>query len=199
MKECITCQQFKNTPGLQQPWHELPPVTQSMKRISIGVTDMGGGVVGQRYVLTVIDHYSRFVTFYPLKSRTTEQIIMKLDTLIEVIGVPRTLLTGNAQELCAEPLKRWSRENGIKLVHSTPYHPQGNSVSERMHRTTKAVLTILCKGHPRKWPQYLKVCQKILNSVVHETTGEQPHYLMFNRRQLRYVGTELQDGRRMGR
>ncbi len=120
VKECITCQQFKNTPGLQQPWQELPPVTQPMERLSIDVTDMGGGVVGQRYVLTVIDHYLRFVTFCPLKSRTTKQVLMKLDTLIEVIGIPRTLLTDNAREFCAEPLKRWSRENGIKMVHATP-------------------------------------------------------------------------------
>ncbi len=119
VKECITCQQFKNTSGLQQPWQELPLVTHPMERISIDVTDMGGGVVGQRYVLTVIDHYSRFVTFYPLKSRTMEQILMKLDTLIHVIAAPRTLLTDNAREFCAEPLKWWSRENGIKLVHST--------------------------------------------------------------------------------
>ncbi len=45
VKECIICQQFKNTPGLQQPWQELPPVTQPMERISIDVTDLGGGVV----------------------------------------------------------------------------------------------------------------------------------------------------------
>ncbi len=109
VKECITCQQFKSTPGLQQPWQELPPVTQPMERISIDVTDMGGGVVGQRYFLTVIEHYSRFVTFYPRKSRTTEQILMKLDTLIEVIGAPRTLLTDNTREFCAECEQRGKR------------------------------------------------------------------------------------------
>ncbi len=42
VKECITCQQFKNTPGLQQSWQELPPVTQPMERISIDVTVMDG-------------------------------------------------------------------------------------------------------------------------------------------------------------
>ena len=45
VRECVTCQQFKNTQGLQQPWQELLPVTQPMERISMDVTDMGGGVV----------------------------------------------------------------------------------------------------------------------------------------------------------
>ncbi len=55
----------------------------------------------------------------------------------------------------------------------------------------KSVLTTLCKGQPSRWPRYIKPCQRILNSAVHETTGEQPHYLMFNRRAPRRIGAEL--------
>ncbi len=55
----------------------------------------------------------------------------------------------------------------------------------------KAVLTTLCKGQPAKWPQYLRICQIVLNSAVHEATGEQPHFLMFNRRAPRRIGVEL--------
>ncbi len=55
----------------------------------------------------------------------------------------------------------------------------------------KGVLTTLCKGQPAKWPQYLQKCQRVLNSAVHEATGEQPHFLMFNRRAPRRIGVEL--------
>ncbi len=41
------------------------------------------------------------------------------------------------------------------------------------------------------WPRYIKKCQKVLNSAVHEATGEQPHFLMFNRRLPRLIGVEL--------
>ncbi len=37
----------------------------------------------------------------------------------------------------------------------------------------------------------IKKCQRVLNSVVHEATGEQPHFLMFNRRAPRRIGVEL--------
>ncbi len=84
-------------------------------------------------------------------------------------------------------LKECCRENGIEVVHSTPYHPQGNAIVERMHGTMKSVLTTLCKGQPTRWPLYIKKCQRILNEVVHEATGEQPHYLMFNRRGSRTI------------
>ncbi len=111
--------------------------------------------------------------------------------LVDCYGVPRVLFSDNAFEFCSESLKTWSRENGFRLIHLTPYHPQGNSISERMHRTMKAILTALRKGQPSKWPQYIKQCQRIINGAVHETTGEQPYFLMFNRRAPRMVGIEL--------
>ncbi len=55
----------------------------------------------------------------------------------------------------------------------------------------KPVLTTLCKGQPTRWPLYIKKCQRILNEAIHEATGEQPHYPMFNRRPSRSIGVEL--------
>ncbi len=61
VKECVTCQQLKTSSGLHQQWQELPPVDQPMERVSIDITEMGSGAIGQKYVLTVIDNFSRFV------------------------------------------------------------------------------------------------------------------------------------------
>ncbi len=66
VRECITCQQLKISSGLQQQWQELPPVDQPMERVSIDITEMGSGAIGQKYVLTIIDHFSRFVNLYPM-------------------------------------------------------------------------------------------------------------------------------------
>ncbi len=125
-----------------------------------------------------------------MSTRTAASVISKLDMVLEAYGAPRVLLADNAREFSSEKLKAWCRENGIMLAHSTPYHPQGNSFSEWMHNTMKAVLTTLCEGQPAVWPHYIK-CQRVLNSVVHEATGEQPHFLMFNRRLPRLIGIEL--------
>ncbi len=162
-----------------------------MERVSIDITEMGSGAIGQKYVLTVIDPFFRFVNLYPMSARTAESVVSKLDVVEEAYGAPRVLLADKAREFCSERLRTWCRENGVRLVHSTPYHPQGNSVSERMHRTMKSVLITLCKGQPAIWPCYIKKCQKVLNSAMHEATGEQSHFLMFNRRQPRLIGVEL--------
>ncbi len=50
VKECVTCQQLKASSGLQQQWQELPPVDQPIEGVSIDVTGMGSGAIGQKCV-----------------------------------------------------------------------------------------------------------------------------------------------------
>ena len=71
VKDCYICQQHKLSPGLQQLWQELPPVTIPLERVSL---DLISGYQGYRYVLTVLDHYSRYVKFYPLRTKGTNEV-----------------------------------------------------------------------------------------------------------------------------
>ncbi len=89
VKKCVTCKQLKTSSGLQQQWQELPPVDQPMERVCIDVTEMGSGVIGQMYMLTVIDHFSRFVNLYPMAARTAETVVSKLDMVVEAYGAPK--------------------------------------------------------------------------------------------------------------
>ena len=146
---------------------------------------------GYKNVLTIIDHFSRFVRLVKLRSRQAEEVVRVIQSYIGDYGVPRTLLADNACEFRSHLLSELCRAQGIEQVFSTPYHPRGNSITERLHRTMKSVLACLAKGQPHRWSNYLTQCQQILNAAVHETTGEQPHYLMFNRHAPTYVGTTL--------
>ncbi|MPC17362.1 Pro-Pol polyprotein [Portunus trituberculatus] len=83
------------------------------------------------------------------------------------------------------------QEHEIQLTFSTPYHPQGNSITERLHRTLKSVFASLSKCQPAKLPEFLTQCHQVLNAAVHEITREQPYYLMFNCHAHRFIGTTL--------
>ncbi len=62
---------------------------------------MGGGAPGERYVLTVIDHFSRYVNYCPIASRTADSVMKSLNEFVGYFGPPRTLLTDNAREFCS--------------------------------------------------------------------------------------------------
>ena len=191
VKNCIICQQFKGTTGLQQQWQELPPVSKPLERVSLDLTDMVAGTQGYRYVLTMVDHYSRFVKFYPLRAKNTEGVCEKLREFILNFGPPKTILTDNGGEFASQAFRDLCHSYNIVTALTTPYHPQGNSVTERMHRTMKSVLACLCNGYPLRWPKLLLQCQAILNTSFHTTTGTQPYFAFFSRYPPRLFNSDL--------
>ncbi len=80
VKNCITFQRFKGQKGSQQQWQEMPPVEKPLERVGIDLTDMVAGDQNYRYVLSVIDHYSRYVKFFPLKHKHTHTLWWRLWT-----------------------------------------------------------------------------------------------------------------------
>ena len=181
VKRCPLCQQIKGSAGLQQTWKELPPVDRPLDRVGIDLTDMVVGSQGHRYVLTVIDHYSRYTRFYPLKSKRADEVVQNLANFIADFGVPAAFCCDNGGEFRAEVFREYCRRNNIQVHYTTPYNPRGNSQTERQHRTLKNVLTALCKGHPLRWPTVLAKCQQILNQSVHTSTAQQPYFAFFSR------------------
>ncbi len=91
VKQCYTCQKFKGSTGLQQKWNELPPVHKPLERVGIDLTDMTDGVQGYRYVLTVVNHYSRFVRLFPLKTKYTHNIIEHMWQYVADYALPAAL------------------------------------------------------------------------------------------------------------
>ncbi|XP_063889312.1 uncharacterized protein LOC135116022 [Scylla paramamosain] len=148
LKECLNCQKFKHNRGMSQPYRELPIVSQPLERIAIDLTDMTNGQEGQRYILTIIDHFSRYVKFYPLKTKHAQGIVAKLSQYISDFGRPLSILCDNALEFTGRELRTWAGLHGIELLYTTPYHPQSNGLIKRMHRTLKTVLSQMCKGYP---------------------------------------------------
>ncbi len=102
VRNCVICQQHKGTTGLQQLWQELPPVSKPLERVSLDLTDMVAGVQEYRYVLTICDHYSRYVNFFPLRTKKTEGVCNKVTNLIMDFGTSKTVLTDYGKEFTSQ-------------------------------------------------------------------------------------------------
>lgn len=190
-KRCPLCQQIKGSSGLQQQWKELPAVDRPLERIGIDLSDMTAGNQGFRYVMTVIDSYSRYTIFYPLKTKRAEEVVHNLRNYTTVFGTPKAVCCDNGGEFRAGVFKEFCRRHHITVHHTTPYHPRGNAQTERQHRSLKMVLTALCKGHPLRWPTVLSQCQQILNQSVHTSTAQQPYFAFFSRHAPRTAGGDF--------
>jgi transposase InsO family protein len=97
-----------------------------------------------RYMLTIIDDYSRRVFPYFLKHKHEAfdafkawKVMVEKQTERKV----KVLRTDNGMKFCSNEFKFFCRKDGIVRHHIIPHTPQQNGVAERMNRT------IISKAH----------------------------------------------------
>ena len=84
---------------------------------------------GYSYILGVIDVFSRYCSWIPLKSTETKHIIDALmQNWISIFGF-------NSRLLCD-----FCKKYNVEKVNSCSYYPEGNSIIERLFRTSKDMI-----------------------------------------------------------
>ena len=85
-------------------------------------------------------------------------------------------------------IQKLRKDVGIMQAFSMPYHPQGNAVAERVHRTLKSCLAKVNEYHPNRWPEVVQDCVRYINESVHLSLGTSPFFAQFGYHPLRTVG-----------
>ena len=99
---------------------------------------------GYRFVLSVMDCFSRYVILIPLWQHTAEAVSRALyENVIAYFGVPQCILSDRGAEFRGMVWESLLDLLGIKRHMTSPYYPQGNALIERMHRTLG---NMLCSG-----------------------------------------------------
>ena len=135
-----------------------------------------------KYILTIMDRFSRYSAAAPLKTQTSKEIAQQLlSKWIYKMGVPETILSDQGANLhLAEIMKDLYNTLGVNKVRTTAYHPATNGALERRHKDLVNVLKKLTGSHPDDWSDYLDVAIFALNSAICSSTGYAPNELVFS-------------------
>jgi len=160
----------------------MPEVTQPFERVSADLVEMVTSARGHRYVLVVIDHFTRYLQLVPLINKDAGSVA---DAFIEhfftLFGPPRTLLTDNGSEFTNRLFRQVCQILEIKTLYTTCYHPQANGMVERVNRVLKDSLATLVGQHPQDWDRMLPYVRLALNTSVHRSVNQTPLYLLTGR------------------
>ena len=119
----------------------------------------------------------------PLRNITAPSVVKNIKReWIGRHGVPNTLLTDQGQQVDGEEVREMCRDYNIKKKRSTPYHPEGDGISERHIGVMKGLFRskLLQKKLPqRRWTEVLPDVQLAMNSTKHASTRYSPFELMF--------------------
>src|SRR5690606_35923277 len=88
---------------------------------------------GMRYILVIVDYYTKYVILHALRSKTAQAVEAALRVKLALrFGIPTVIVSDGGGEFtalkCEELLKEWKVEHRV----SVPRHPQGNSQVERV-------------------------------------------------------------------
>ena len=132
-----------------------------------------------RYLLTMIDSYSRWFEAAPLSDISAINVAKTfLSYWIARFGPPLTLVTDRGSQFRSELMQSFTNLLGIHHIRTSAYNPRANGKVERMHRTMKAAL----RARGKYWVDQLPIVLFGLriasdednNSPFSILTGEQP-------------------------
>ena len=153
----------------------------------LGIDIIGGGTFpktrhGFRYILSIIDHFTKWAVAVPLHDQRTETVVQALvDHWVTKFGVPMRIHSDRGLMFESEVFHSLCRLLRIHKTQTTPYRPQSDGTTERFNRTVKDMLIKTATHHPEEWDLYLNSVMMAYNSSVHSTTGYSPYYLLFGR------------------
>ena len=182
VQACTLCQQFK--PHNQKPGGLMKPIIVSEPWHTVGI-DITGPFVktrrGNRFILVVVDYFTKWVEFFPLPSIKATVISQTfLDEVICRFVFPIHVISDNGVQFFSDVFTQLCELLAITHQQTPLYHPQSN-LSERINRTLKPTLALLVQNDSKSWDLKLPEIAFALRTVPSESTGFSPAFLMFGR------------------
>lgn len=175
VRSCLDCQQSKVTSA--KTTSQLHPVLAS-KNLELVSVDLFGPLPKSygnfQNVLVVLDVFSKFVQFLPVRNATGVLVTRKfISSFVDKFGAPENVISDHGPCFRSHFWDKALKSKGTQPKHTSVYHPQSNPV-ERYMRILGEFCRLYCHGKHGSWSQYLTFFQDCLNNSVSESTGFTP-------------------------
>lgn len=125
-----------------------------------------------KYIMSVIDIFSRFVILRPLQTKESSEVAEHLLDIYNEHGPPEILQSDQGTEFKGV-VKVICEALNVRIINSAAYSPQTQGKDERSHRTWKEKIKfdIVNCEHDLNWVEYLPEYQKLYNESPHSSLG----------------------------
>jgi hypothetical protein len=182
IKQCAVCQQAKHEhthpAGLLQP---LPIPAGAWQDISLDFIE-GLPVSGNsNAILVVVDRFTKFAHFLPIKHPFTAHQIahLLLDSVVKLHGLPKSIVSDRDRIFMSAIWQELFTSLGTKLLHSTSYHPQTDGQTERVNQCLEMFLHCSVHHSPKQWKHWLPLAELWYNSTFHSSIGCSPFRALY--------------------
>ena len=130
---------------------------------------------GYKYILTIIDHFSKYAWAIAMKKKKTANTIAALERILKptngspIPRQPKRIQSDNGKEF-KDDFDIFLGERKPKIAHafSTPYAAQTNGLVEGFNKTLKRKLVgYMTSSLNGDWPNFLQLIVKNYNNTKH--------------------------------
>lgn len=183
VKSCKVCNQNKkahiNPRASLTKFHAGCP----MERVHLDILGpFNESESGNRYILMMIDQFSKWVEMAALPDQSALLIAQKFVVhFIVTFGCPLEVHTDQGRNFDGNLFKALCDILEIAKTRTTPYHPSSNGQVERYNTVVLQMIRCYIQKNNKRWDVDLPLLAMALHSMVHRQTGYTPNRLMLGR------------------
>ena len=177
IRQCLCCQKMRVLKQVASTTPYTSHGTAPGERLCMDTLNIKSHKTeGDKYVLVIIDCFTRWVELFPLETLSASEAASKLLQHFGRFGQPFQIQTDNGSQFANAILKELTTHLGVQHVKITPYSHEENGMVERANKEVLRHLRAYCFDNSinESWPAALPYVQRILNMKRSEITGAAP-------------------------
>lgn len=185
VKKCIICAKRKIDQGRTKEIFIPHESSAFLEQIVVDIAHMEVTPSGKRYVIVIIDRFSKLVCLTATEKQDEKTIFRTmLHNWIYKYGKPGSILTDRGRNFESKYMKEKMDALGIRQDFSSPYQHQSNGIVERVIRTMRDLLvtSILSNNRRYNWCDILPRVEFSINATVQSATKYSPFEIVYGRK-----------------
>jgi transposase InsO family protein len=148
---------------------------------TVGPINVGTVKKNFKYILVIIDAFSRYVRLYPTMSTTGKEATDAFLDWISLFGTPAEVVSDNGTQFVNDLISQFSLLSQIEHLTIQAYSKEENGMVERANKEVMRHLRAMVFNSKQKilWVDYVPLVQRILYASIHSVLGVSPAQIVF--------------------
>lgn len=196
VRACLICQQAKterrSPSGLLQP---LPIPKRPWAVISLDFIEGLPSSGGYDVILIVVDKFSKYAHFIPLKHPFTALQVATLfmQNIYRLHGLPLAIISDRDRIFTSNIWQELFKLSQTQLRLSSSYHPQTDGQTERVNQCVEAYLRCAVHSCPKNWFKWLFLAEYWYNTCFHSALGRTPFEVVYGHLPREFGVTQVEE------